>query len=52
MAELAHLLRSKAVLMPGVTVSLVNEKTKETPELAIQGRPARLPDADAQRATR
>ena len=29
MAELAHLLRSKAVLMPGVTVSLSNEKTKE-----------------------
>jgi topoisomerase-4 subunit B len=29
MAELAHLLRSKAVLMPGVTVSLANEKTKE-----------------------
>jgi topoisomerase-4 subunit B len=27
MAELTHLLRSKAVLMPGVTVSLVNEKT-------------------------
>ena len=30
MAELTHLLRSKAVLMPGVTVSLLNEKTKET----------------------
>ena len=30
MNELAHLLRSKAVLMPGVTVSLLNEKTKET----------------------
>jgi topoisomerase IV subunit B len=30
MAPLAHLLRSKAVLMPGVTVTLVNEKTKET----------------------
>jgi topoisomerase-4 subunit B len=30
MAELTHLLRSKAVLMPGVTVTLVNEKTKET----------------------
>jgi topoisomerase IV subunit B len=28
--ELVHLLRSKAVLMPGVSVSLVNEKTKET----------------------
>jgi topoisomerase-4 subunit B len=30
MAELTHLLRSKAVLMPGVTVLLLNEKTKET----------------------
>jgi topoisomerase-4 subunit B len=30
MNELTHLLRSKAVLMPGVTVTLVNEKTKET----------------------
>ncbi|MFM8755671.1 MAG: DNA topoisomerase IV subunit B [Limnohabitans sp.] len=30
MAELVHLLRSKAVLMPGVSVTLVNEKTKET----------------------
>ena len=30
MSELTHLLRSKAVLMPGVTVTLVNEKTKET----------------------
>ena len=29
MNELAHLLRSKAVLMPGVAVYLVNEKTKE-----------------------
>ena len=29
MAELTHLLRSKAVLMPGVTVTLVNEKTKD-----------------------
>jgi len=28
--DLTHLLRSKAVLMPGVTVTLVNEKTKET----------------------
>ena len=27
MGELTHLLRSKAVLMPGVTVQLVNEKT-------------------------
>jgi topoisomerase IV subunit B len=30
MNELTHLLRSKAVLMPGVTVTLVIEKTKET----------------------
>jgi len=30
MAELTHLLRSKAVLMPGVTVSLSNDKTKDT----------------------
>jgi len=30
MNELTHLLRSKAVLMPGVTVTLVNEKTKDT----------------------
>ena len=37
MAELAHLLRSKAVLMPGVTVSLVNEKTKETQSWQYNG---------------
>ena len=30
MADLMHLLRSKAVLMPGVTVTLLNEKNKET----------------------
>jgi topoisomerase-4 subunit B len=30
MGELVHLLRSKAVLMPGVSVTLVQEKTKET----------------------
>jgi topoisomerase-4 subunit B len=29
MNELTHLLRSKAVLMPGVTVTLLNEKTKD-----------------------
>jgi topoisomerase-4 subunit B len=29
MAELTHLLRSKAVLMPGVSVTLTNEKTKD-----------------------
>jgi topoisomerase IV subunit B len=37
MAELAHLLRSKAVLMPGVVVSLVNEKTKETQSWQYKG---------------
>ncbi|MEO7549073.1 MAG: DNA topoisomerase IV subunit B [Ramlibacter sp.] len=37
MAELAHLLRSKAVLMPGVTVSLVNEKTKENQSWQYKG---------------
>jgi topoisomerase-4 subunit B len=37
MAELAHLLRSKAVLMPGVTVSLVNEKSKETQSWQYKG---------------
>ena len=30
MPELTHLLRSKAVLMPGVSVTLVNEKTKDS----------------------
>ncbi|MDP3423545.1 MAG: DNA topoisomerase IV subunit B [Burkholderiaceae bacterium] len=29
LAELTHLLRSKAVLMPGVSVTLVNEKTRD-----------------------
>src|SRR4051794_4447260 len=37
LAELAHLLRSKAVLMPGVTVSLVNEKTKDTQSWQYKG---------------
>jgi topoisomerase-4 subunit B len=37
MAELAHLLRSKAVLMPGVAVSLVNEKTRETQSWQYKG---------------
>ncbi len=37
MAELAHLLRSKAVLMPGVTVSLVNEKTRDTQSWQYKG---------------
>ena len=35
--ELAHLLRSKAVLMPGVTVSLVNEKTRDTQSWQYKG---------------
>ncbi len=35
--ELTHLLRSKAVLMPGVTVTLVNEKTKETQQWLYKG---------------
>ena len=37
MAELAHLLRSKAVLMPGVSVSLTNEKTRETQTWQYKG---------------
>ncbi len=37
MAELTHLLRSKAVLMPGVTVTLTNEKTKETQTWVFKG---------------
>jgi topoisomerase-4 subunit B len=37
MAELVHLLRSKAVLMPGVTVTLVNEKAKETQSWVYKG---------------
>ena len=37
MAELTHLLRSKAVLMPGVTVSLVNEKAKDTQSWIYKG---------------
>ena len=36
-AELVHLLRSKAVLMPGVTVSLTFEKTGETQQWLYQG---------------
>jgi topoisomerase-4 subunit B len=35
--ELLHLLRSKAVLMPGVTVSLHHEKTKETQTWLYKG---------------
>jgi topoisomerase-4 subunit B len=37
MAELTHLLRSKAVLMPGVSVSLLVEKTKETQTWVYKG---------------
>jgi topoisomerase-4 subunit B len=37
MAELTHLLRSKAVLMPGVTVTLTTEKTKETQTWLYKG---------------
>ena len=37
MAELTHLLRSKAVLMPGVTVTLANEKTKEVQTWVFKG---------------
>ncbi|HEY1392434.1 MAG TPA: ATP-binding protein, partial [Methylibium sp.] len=35
--ELIHLLRSKAVLMPGVTVTLTHEKTGETQTWAYKG---------------
>ncbi len=35
--ELTHLLRSKAVLMPGVQVTLVNEKTKDTQSWLYKG---------------
>ena len=37
MAQLIHLLRSKAVLMPGVTVTLSIEKTKEVQTWAYKG---------------
>nr|WP_315229661.1 DNA topoisomerase IV subunit B [uncultured Albidiferax sp.] len=37
MTELTHLLRSKAVLMPGVTVTLTIEKTKEVQTWAYKG---------------
>ena len=37
MAELTQLLRSKAVLMPGVTVTLTNEKTKEVQSWIFKG---------------
>ena len=37
MAELTHLLRSKAVLMPGVSVTLTIEKTKEVQTWVFKG---------------
>ncbi len=37
MAELTHLLRSKAVLMPGVAVTLVNEKTRDSQQWLYKG---------------
>ncbi len=37
MGELVHLLRSKAVLMPGVSVTLINEKTKDTQNWLYKG---------------
>ncbi|PIY29512.1 MAG: DNA topoisomerase IV subunit B [Comamonadaceae bacterium CG_4_9_14_3_um_filter_60_33] len=37
MAHLEHLLRSKAVLMPGVSVTLVQEKTRETQTWLFKG---------------
>ncbi|HET8748812.1 MAG TPA: DNA topoisomerase IV subunit B [Ramlibacter sp.] len=37
LAELAHLLRSKAVLMPGVTVQLADEKKKDTQTWQYKG---------------
>ncbi len=37
MTELTHLLRSKAVLMPGVTVTLTTEKTRETQSWQFKG---------------
>ncbi len=37
MTELTHLLRSKAVLMPGVSVTLLSEKTKESQNWQYKG---------------
>jgi len=37
MAELVHLLRSKAVLLPGVTVQLIDEKKKDTQSWQYKG---------------
>lgn len=37
MGELVHLLRSKAVLMPGVSVTLTNEKSKDVQQWQYKG---------------
>ena len=37
LGELTHLLRSKAVLMPGVSVTLVNEKTRDSQTWQYKG---------------
>jgi topoisomerase-4 subunit B len=37
MGELTHLLRSKAVLMPGVSVTLINEKNRDTQTWQYKG---------------
>lgn len=37
MGDLVHLLRSKAVLMPGVSVTLVNEKTRDSQTWQYKG---------------
>ena len=37
MADLVHLLRSKAVLMPGVSVTLTNEKTRDVQSWLYKG---------------
>ena len=37
MGELTHLLRSKAVLMPGVSVTLITEKTKDVQTWVFKG---------------
>ncbi|VUZ22953.1 DNA topoisomerase 4 subunit B [uncultured Comamonas sp.] len=37
LGELVHLLRSKAVLMPGVSVTLANEKTRDTQSWQYKG---------------
>ncbi len=49
MHELVHLLRSKAVLMPGVSVALSLEKSRDTQTWLYRGGLERLPDADPER---